>query len=70
LKFNKKLFMNLTMLYDFMQVLNSIRSSLPRRTYFTKHILFTTIYLLQERKFNHKKIYEQELNMGQFCTSH
>jgi hypothetical protein len=35
--------MNLSMLYDFMQVLNSIRNQPTKNDYFTKHIIFTTI---------------------------
>jgi hypothetical protein len=58
--------MNLTMLFDFMQVLNSIRKYYIKNQYFPTHILFSTIYLLQEQKLNHKNYSEQELNMVNF----
>jgi hypothetical protein len=36
----------LTWFYDFIQVLYSIRKHLTKNEYFSKHILFSTIYLL------------------------
>jgi hypothetical protein len=33
---------------DFMQVLNSIWKHPTKNEYFSKHILFTTIYILQK----------------------
>jgi hypothetical protein len=42
--------MDLILLYDFMQVLNSIRNHSTKNEYFPMHIIFTTIYLLQEQK--------------------
>jgi hypothetical protein len=42
------------MFSDFMQVLNSIRKHSTKNKYFTKQILSTTIYLLQEHKLNHR----------------
>jgi hypothetical protein len=59
-------FMTLIILYDFMQVLNSIRKHPTNNEYFSRHILFTTIYLLQEKKLNPRNYYEQELNMRTF----
>jgi hypothetical protein len=40
--------MNLTMLSDFMQVLSSIRKHSTKIEHFSKHVLCSTIYLLQE----------------------
>jgi hypothetical protein len=40
--------MNLIMLYDFMQVINSARKHPTNNEYFLKRILFSRIYLLQE----------------------
>jgi hypothetical protein len=45
--------MALIMLSNFMQVLYSTRKHYTKNTYFSKHILFSTIYLLQEQKLNH-----------------
>jgi hypothetical protein len=45
--------MSLTILYDFLQVLDSIRKYPTKDEYFTKHIQFTTMYLLQKQKLNH-----------------
>jgi hypothetical protein len=50
--------MNLTMLFDFMQVLNSIRKHPTKNEYFPEHILFTTVYLLQKQKLNHRNYSE------------
>jgi hypothetical protein len=55
--------MHLIMFFDFMQVLH-IRSRHPTKNeYFPMHILFTTIYLLQEQKLNHSNYSKQEINM-------
>jgi hypothetical protein len=53
-------FMSLNMLYDFMQVLNSIRKHSTKNEYFPKHIQFTTIYLVQKQKLNHRNYSENE----------
>jgi hypothetical protein len=50
--------MHLIMFSDFMQVLNSIRKHTTKNKYFTKHILFSTIYLMQEHKLNPNKYLE------------
>jgi hypothetical protein len=55
--------MNLNKFFDFMEIQNSIRKHPSKNEYFTKHVLFSTIYLLQEQKLNPKKYYEQEINM-------
>jgi hypothetical protein len=44
-KRNNVRFMNLFMLYDFMQVLNIKRIHYTKNEYFPEHILFTTVYL-------------------------
>jgi hypothetical protein len=44
--------MCLNKLYDFIQVSYSIRKLYTNNYYFPKHILFTTIYLLQEQNLN------------------
>jgi hypothetical protein len=47
--------MSLNKFFDFMQVLNSLRKHPTKNEYFYKHILFSTIYLLQEQMLNHHK---------------
>jgi hypothetical protein len=47
--------MNLIMIFDFMQVLNSKIKHSTKNEYFPKHIIFTIIYLLQEQKLNRNK---------------
>jgi hypothetical protein len=58
--------MNLTMLFDFIQVLLSKRKHSTKDEYFPKYILFTTIYLLQEQKLNYNKYYKQTIIMSNF----
>jgi hypothetical protein len=58
--------MNLIMLSDFIQVLISRRKHTTKNEYFTRHIIFTTIYLLQEEKLNPKNYSEQEIDMRNF----
>jgi hypothetical protein len=58
--------MNLAILYDFMQVLNSIRKQPTKNDYFTKHIIFTIIYLLQDQKLNHENYSRQKRNTSNF----
>jgi hypothetical protein len=49
-------FMNLIILSNFfMKGLNSTRKRYTKNEYFPMHILFSTIYLLQEQKLNHNK---------------
>jgi hypothetical protein len=50
--------MSLNIFSDFMQVLNIKRKHSTKNEYFPKHILFTTIYLLQEQKLNHRNYSE------------
>jgi hypothetical protein len=58
--------MNLNMLSKFIQVLNSIRKYYTKNKYYPKHVLFTTIYLLQEQKLNHRNYSEHKINMINF----
>jgi hypothetical protein len=51
------------MLSDFMQVLNSARDVYTKNHYFSKHILFTTISLLQEQRLNPRNYFKQEIIM-------
>jgi hypothetical protein len=57
----------LIMFSDFMQVLNSIRKQTTKNEYFSRHIIFTIIYLLQEQKLNPTIYSEQHLNMNNFA---
>jgi hypothetical protein len=59
-------FMHLNMLSYFMNVLNSVRKHYTKNEYFPKHIIFTTIYLLQEQRLNPRNYSEQEINMNFF----
>jgi hypothetical protein len=59
--------MHLIMFYDFIQVLNSIKKHPTKNEYFSRHIIFTIIYLLQEQKLNPRIYSEQELNMSNFA---
>jgi hypothetical protein len=58
--------MNLNMFSDFIQVLNSISNHPTKNEYSSKHILVSTIYLLQEQKLNPRNYFEQEINMSNF----
>jgi hypothetical protein len=60
------IFMNLIMFSKFMQVLHIKRRHPTKNAYFHMHILFTTIYLLQEHKLNHRNYSKQEINMSDF----
>jgi hypothetical protein len=59
----------LILLSDFMQVLNSIRKHYTKNEYFSRHIIFTTIYLLLDHKLNHNKYSGQEINMINFVQA-
>jgi hypothetical protein len=48
------------MLSDVMLVLNSIRKYYTNNEYFYRHILFTRIYLLQEKKLKPRNYSKQE----------
>jgi hypothetical protein len=47
--------MNLNILSEFMQVLNSSSKHSIKNEYFPKHAQFTIIYLLQRQKLNPNK---------------
>jgi hypothetical protein len=44
--------MHLNMIYDFMQVINSVSKHSRKNEYFPKYILFTTFYLSPEQGLN------------------
>jgi hypothetical protein len=56
--------MSLNKLSDFMLVPNSLRKHPTKNKYFYEHILFSTIYLLQEQRLNPRNY--QEINMIMF----
>jgi hypothetical protein len=58
--------MSLTKFSDSMQVLNSIYKHPTKIEHFSMHNLFSTIYLLQDQKLNHRSYSDQELNTGNF----
>jgi hypothetical protein len=62
-------FMNPIILSYFMQGLNSTREFATKNYYFPMHILFTTIYLLQEQELNPKIYSKQELIMSTFVQA-
>jgi hypothetical protein len=62
-------FMNLTMLFDFMRVLKSIKKHSTKDEYFLMHILFSTICSMQEQKLNHRNYSEKEINMVNFVQA-
>jgi hypothetical protein len=56
----------LTWFSNFMQVLYSAKKFPIKNYYFSKHILFSTIYLLQEQKLNASNYSKQEIIMRIF----
>jgi hypothetical protein len=60
---------SLTWLYDFMKVLNIKVKFSTKNEHLSRHIPFTTIYLLHEQKLNHSNYSEKEINMGDFVQS-
>jgi hypothetical protein len=42
------------------------RKNYTKNEYFSRHIPFSIIYLLQEQKLNHNKYYEQKIIMSIF----
>jgi hypothetical protein len=52
--------------YDFIQVLHSIEKHPTKKDYFSKHILFSTIYLLQEQKLNPRNYSKPKMVMSNF----
>jgi hypothetical protein len=61
--------MILIFLSDFMQVLHNIYKHPTKNEYLPKHILFSTIYLMQEQKLNPNKYSEQDIKYKLFCVS-
>jgi hypothetical protein len=57
------------MLSDVMQILNSIRKYYTNNEYFYRHILFTRIYLLQEKKLKPRNYSKQETIMSNFVQA-
>jgi hypothetical protein len=53
-------------LYRFFTVQGSL---LPRINTFSKHILFTTIYLMEKHKLNYRNYSEQEIIMRNFVQA-
>jgi hypothetical protein len=62
-------FKNVIIISDFMQALNINRKHYTKNDYFSRHTLFSIIYLLQEQKLNPKNYSVQELNMGNFIQA-
>jgi hypothetical protein len=58
--------MSITRVYDFLQVLAIKRNYSTKNEYFTMHILFNIIYLLQKQRLNPNKYFEPEINMSNF----
>jgi hypothetical protein len=60
---------SLIKLSEFIQVLNSIKEHYTDNEYFCRHILFTTIYSLQERKLNPRNYSKQEIIISNFVKA-
>jgi hypothetical protein len=58
--------MSLNKFSDFMQVLNSIRKHPTKSEKKSKHVLFSSIFLLLAQKLNHRNYSKQKLNMKNF----
>jgi hypothetical protein len=61
--------MSLNKFFDFMQVLNSIRTYSMKNGYFPKYISFSTIYVQWEQKLNHINYSKQKINMSNFVKT-
>jgi hypothetical protein len=59
----------LILLFEFMQVLDIKMKHSTKNEHFTKHTLFSIIYLLQKQKLNPNKYSKQEINMGNFVQA-
>jgi hypothetical protein len=62
-------FMHLIMFPNFIQILNYIRKHPTKNDYFSTHIHFTTIYLLQGQKLNSGNYSKQEIIMSNFVQA-
>jgi hypothetical protein len=69
LKINNMILVRLTWFSDFIQVLNCIRKHTTMSERLSKHILFTTIYLLQKQKLNHRNYSKQEIFVSNFIQA-
>jgi hypothetical protein len=58
--------MHLISCFDFVQVLHSARKFPTRNEYFSKHILISIIYLLQEQKLNPRNYSKHEIIISNF----
>jgi hypothetical protein len=61
--------MHLILLSIFLQVLYSTRKFPTKDYYFSKHSIFSTIYLLQEHKLNTSNYPKQDIIMGIFLCA-
>jgi hypothetical protein len=61
--------MILILFSNFMQVLHNIYKHRTKNEYLPKHILFSTIYLMQEHISNPNKYSEQDIKYKLFCIS-
>jgi hypothetical protein len=59
-------FLPLIMFSDFIHILHSARKFYTKNYYFPRHILFTTISLLQKLRLNPRNYSKQELIMELF----
>jgi hypothetical protein len=57
------------MLSDFMRALNSIRKHYTNNEYFYRHILFTMIYLLHEKKLSPRNYSKHKIIMSNFIQA-
>jgi hypothetical protein len=62
-------FINLNMLSGFMQDLHITMKHYTKHGHFSRHTIFSTIYLLQEHKLSHKNHFQQEINMSNFVQA-
>jgi hypothetical protein len=58
--------MCLNKLHDFIQVIYNMRKLYTNNYYFSMHILFTTIYLLQDHNLNPRNYSKKEIIMSNF----
>jgi hypothetical protein len=59
-------FAKLTWFSDFIQVLTIIRKHYTNNEYFSKHMVFTMIYLMHKWKLNPRNYSEQKNNYDNF----
>jgi hypothetical protein len=61
--------LSLNKLWDFIQVIYNMREHYTKVEYFSKHILFITIYLLLAKKLNHNNKSMPKTNMNNFVQA-